>query len=168
MKMIDLQRFASIQVNNVGLFQIAIIWGIGVSLAIYATRHLSSAHLNPAVSLAMVTSKRMSVKKLPVYLTAQFLGAFFAGLLLYMLFEPSIIAFENTYNIIRGTAESIQSAKMFGEYYQQPGSSAVVSMPLAMGAEALGTFLLVLLIFFLTENSNIGRPTTIWRQFLSA
>jgi glycerol uptake facilitator-like aquaporin len=37
-----------------GLFQVAMAWGIGVTLAIYATRHLSCAHLNPAVSLAPV------------------------------------------------------------------------------------------------------------------
>lgn len=41
----------------VGLFQIAIVWGFGVALAIYATRHLSCAHINPAVSLAMVLAK---------------------------------------------------------------------------------------------------------------
>ena len=39
-----------------GLMQIAIAWGIGVALAIYLTRHLSCAHLNPAVSIAMVIS----------------------------------------------------------------------------------------------------------------
>ena len=33
-----------------GVVQISLIWGIGVTLAIYATRHLSCAHLNPAVS----------------------------------------------------------------------------------------------------------------------
>ena len=60
-----------------GIMQIALAWGIGVTLAIYLTRHLSCAHLNPAVSLAMVISKRMSVRKLPVYLLAQFAGAFF-------------------------------------------------------------------------------------------
>ncbi len=99
------------------------------------------AHLNPAVTLAMVTSKRMSLKKVPAYLTAQLFGAFFAGLVLYILFEPSIFAFETAHNIIRGAADSVQTAKMFGEYYLQSGSSAVVSMPLAMGAEAFGTFL---------------------------
>jgi len=141
-----------------GLLQIALVWGFGVTLAIYLTRHLSCAHLNPAVSLAMVVGKRMSVRKLPVYLIAQFSGAILAGIVLYLLFGPSISAYENSHNIIRGTAESIQTAKMFGEYYPNPGTSAVVSMPLAMGAEAFGTFLLLLMIFALTEGCNIGRP----------
>jgi len=141
-----------------GLLQIALVWGIGVTLAIYLTRHLSCAHLNPAVTLAMVFSKRMSAKKLPVYLTAQFIGAFLAGGAIYVLFSPSISIFENGHSIIRGSAESVQTAKMFGEYYQGPGSSAVVSLPLAIGAETFGTFVLLLMIFALTEGCNIGRP----------
>ena len=141
-----------------GLLQIALVWGIGVTLAIYLTRHLSCAHLNPAVTLAMVFSKRMSAKKLPVYLTAQFIGAFLAGGAIYVLFSPSISIFENGHSIIRGSAESVQTAKMFGEYYGSPGSTSVVSLPLAIGAEAFGTFLLVLMIFALTEGCNIGRP----------
>lgn len=141
-----------------GLFQVALIWGIGVILAIYTTRHLSCAHLNPAVTLAMVASKRMRLKALPVYMIAQFLGAFLAGLILYVLFAPTIVRFESTHNIIRGTELSVQVAKMFGQYYQQTGSPAVVSMPLATGAEAFGTFLLVPMIFTLTEGCNLGRP----------
>lgn len=141
-----------------GLLQIALAWGIGVTLAIYLTRHLSCAHLNPAVSVAMVIGKRMSASKLPVYLMAQFLGAILAGLTLYLLFNPSIAAFESAHHIIRGSAESIQTAKMFGEFYASKGSSAVVSLPLAMAAEGLGTFLLLLMIFALTEGCNIGRP----------
>lgn len=141
-----------------GILQIALVWGIGVTLAIYLTRHLSFAHLNPAVSLAMVIAGRMSIHKLPVYLVAQFVGASLAGITIYMLFGPSISLFENTHGIIRGAPESVQTARMFGEYYSSPGSLAVVSMPLAMGAEAFGTFLLVLMIFALTEGSNFGRP----------
>ncbi|NOU35509.1 MAG: aquaporin family protein [Kiritimatiellaceae bacterium] len=138
------------------LMQIALAWGIGVTLAIYLTRHLSCAHLNPAVSVAMAASGRMPVRKLPVYITAQFAGAILAGLTVYALFAPSIAAYENAHGIVRGTAESVATARMFGEYYS--GSGAVVSLPLAIGAEAFGTFLLVLMIFALTEGCNVGRP----------
>ena len=141
-----------------GLMQVALAWGIGVMLAIYLTRHLSCAHLNPAVSLAMVVSGRMRFRKLPGYLAAQFAGAVLAGLALYVLFAPSIAAYENAHHIVRGTAESVRTGMMFGEYYPNPGSAAVVSLPLAMGAEALGTFLLALMIFALTEGCNVGRP----------
>jgi glycerol uptake facilitator len=141
-----------------GLMQIALVWGIGVALAIYLTRHLSCAHLNPAVSLAMVVGGRMTVRRLPVYLGAQFVGAILAGLTLYVLFEPSIAAYELAHGIVRGTASSVNTAMIFGEFYPNPGAAAVVSLPLAIGAEALGTFLLVMMIFALTEGCNVGRP----------
>jgi glycerol uptake facilitator protein len=141
-----------------GLMQIAMVWGIGVALAIYLTRHLSCAHLNPAVSIAMVISRRMAAKKLPVYLLAQFSGALFAGLILYLLFASSISSYESANGIIRGTPESVATARMFGEFYSTTGSAAVVSMPLAIGAEAFGTFILLIMIFALTEGCNVGRP----------
>lgn len=141
-----------------GLMQIALAWGIGVTLAIYLTRHMSCAHLNPAVSLSMVVSKRMDYRKLPAYLLGQFAGAFIAGLILYLLFSPSISAYESLHGIVRGAPESVATAKMFGEYYTSSGSLAVVSLPLAIGAEAFGTFLLLLMIFALTEGCNVGRP----------
>ena len=140
-----------------GLFQIAAVWGIGVSLAIYATRHLSCAHLNPAVTLAMVASKRMIAKKLPVYIVAQFMGAFTSGVLIYLLFGSVIVSFENARGIVRGTAESIQTARIFGEYYLNSGDPTSPFM-IAASAEAFGTFLLVLMIFSLTEGCNLGRP----------
>lgn len=136
-----------------GLFQIALIWGIGVTLAIYLTRHLSCAHLNPAVSIAMVLSKRMIAKKLPFYLLAQFAGAFLGGLTIFLLFSSSISLFETSNGIVRGTPQSVQTARMFGEYYTSSGS-----MLLAMGAEAFGTFILLIMIFALTEGCNVGRP----------
>lgn len=139
------------------LTQIALVWGIGVTLAIYLTRHLSCAHLNPAVSIAMVLSKRMIANKLPVYLLAQFTGAFLAGLAILLLFAPSISAYEMAQGIVRGAPESVITAKIFGEFYTATGT-AVVSLPLAMGAEAFGAFLLLTIIFALTEGCNVGRP----------
>jgi glycerol uptake facilitator protein len=143
------------------IFQIGFVWGIGVTLAIYLTRHLSNAHLNPAVTLAMVFGKRMSAGKIPVYLGAQFFGAILAGTVVYLLFSPSIAAYESLHHIVRGSDASIITGKMFGEYYPNPGwTNAVVSMPLAIAAEAFGTFLLVLTIFGLTEDANAGRPSS--------
>lgn len=142
------------------ILQIGIAWGFGVMLAIYLTRHLSCAHLNPAVSIAMVVSKRMKASKLTTYLGAQFIGAFFAGTAIYLLFSPSIESYESVNGIIRGTAASIDTARMFGEFYPNPGATnAVVSMPLAIAIEAFGTFLLLLFIFALTEGCNVGRPS---------
>ncbi|MBU0548206.1 MAG: aquaporin family protein [Candidatus Omnitrophica bacterium] len=144
-----------------GLFQVAAIWGIGVTLAIYASRGLSCAHLNPAVSIAFVCAKRMLIRKLPVYLIAQFTGAFLAGLLLYLIFSGSITQFESAHNIMRGSSESVRTAMMFGEYFPNPTiDQAVISVTglTAFIAEGLGAFLLIFFIFFLTEGCNVGRP----------
>ena len=145
----------------VSIFQVGMVWGLGVTLAIYLTRYLSCAHLNPAVSVAMVVAGRMKASKLPAYLAAQFLGAILAGAMLYVLFSPSIANYEALHHIVRGTTSSVDTARMFGEFYPNPGdaSVAVVSLPLAMLAEGFGTFLLALFIFFLTEGCNVGRPS---------
>lgn len=145
---------------HAGLFQVAMVWGLAVTLSIYATRHLSCAHLNPAVSIAMVVGRRMSFAKLPAYLLGQFAGAFFAAGLLYLLFSSCIARYEIVNGIVRGTPESVKTAMMFGEFYPNPGAgaSASVSTWTAFLAEGMGTFALVLLIFALTEGCNLGRP----------
>ncbi len=146
--------------SHSGLFQIAAIWGIGVALAIYATRHISCAHLNPAVSIAMVVAGRMPARKLLSYLLGQFAGAFLAAGLLYILFASSIAQYENANGIIRGSAESVRTAMMFGEYYPNPGLELQLSISTmnAFLAELVGTFALVFLIFSLTDGCNVGRP----------
>lgn len=143
------------------IFQVGMVWGIGVTLAIFLTRNICCAHLNPAISIAMVVAGRMKIGKLPCYLTAQMLGAVCAGFMLYLLFGSSIASYEAANDIVRGTAASVDTARMFGEFYPNPGDApiATVSMPLAICAEGFGTFLLALFIFALTEDCNIGRPS---------
>ena len=144
--------------SNINLFQVALLWGIGATLAIYVSRYLSCAHLNPAVTLAMVTSKRMLARKMPIYILGQFMGAFLAGLVLFFLFWNSILNYETIHNIVRGSEASIQTAKIFGDFYNFPAKNIILSMPFAITVEAFGTFLLVLLVFSLTEGCNLGRP----------
>ena len=146
--------------SHSGLFQVAAIWGAAVTLAIYSTRHISCAHLNPAVSVAMVVAGRMAAKKLPAYLLGQFTGAFLAAVVLFALFASSIAQFEQTHGIVRGSPASRQTAMIFGEYYPNPGAGENVSVTTvnAMCAETVGTFALVFLIFSLSEGCNVGRP----------
>jgi aquaporin Z len=66
------------------LLGVAFAFGTGAMIAIYTIGHISGAHLNPAVTLAMVLDKRMDIKTSLVYLFSQILGAFFASLTLLM------------------------------------------------------------------------------------
>ncbi|MGC8659705.1 MAG: MIP/aquaporin family protein, partial [Desulfomonilaceae bacterium] len=144
-----------------GLVQVALIWGIAVILAIYATRHLSCAHLNPAVSVGMTLIGRMEPRLLPWYMGSQLLGGIAAGVLMLAIFHVSISGYETAHAIIRGTPASLKTAMLFGEYYPNPGvhlNWLKVSMANAMLAEGFGTFLLVMMIFSLTEGCNVGRP----------
>ncbi|MCP4688725.1 MAG: aquaporin [Desulfobacterales bacterium] len=146
----------------VGLVQVAAIWGLGVTLAIYATRHLSCAHLNPAVSLGMVLAGRMRPGLLLPYWASQIFGGIVAGAIVLLLFYSSIAGYEAANGIVRGTPESVRTAMIFGEYFPNPGVSIpwfTVSLSTAMFTEGLGTFLLVTMIFLLTEGCNVGRPS---------
>ena len=144
-----------------GVVQISLVWGIGVTLAIYATRHLSCAHLNPAVSLGMVLAGRMHPRLLIPYWISQLCGAIAAGACLLLVFHTSISSYEAAHAISRGTLSSVKTAMLFGEYFPNPGFSLpwfTVSRGTAMFVEGLGTFILVTMIFLLTEGCNVGRP----------
>lgn len=137
-----------------GIFQTGIVWGIGVCLAIYATRSICNAHFNPAVTISMAVCGRLPWRDVPTYIISQFLGAFCGGLTVYALFGSNIAKAEAAAGIIRGSADSFASAKMCGEYYAFSG----ITMGQAIFAEAFGTFILVFMIFALTEGANVGRP----------
>ena len=144
-----------------GLVQVALVWGVGVTLAIYATRHLSCAHLNPAVSLGMVLAGRMRPQLLFPYWACQILGGVAAGGCVLLLFHTPIAGYEAAHSIVRGSPESIRTAMLFGEYFPNPGFPILwfkLSLWTAMAVEGFGTFLLVMMIFLLTEGCNVGRP----------
>ena len=75
---------------QVGLWQVAVIWGFGITMAIYVTAAVSGAHLNPAVSLAFAIFRRRQfpLTRLLPYWGAQLLGAALAGLTVLWLYGP--------------------------------------------------------------------------------
>ncbi|EGW37097.1 MIP/aquaporin family protein [Desulfosporosinus sp. OT] len=74
--------------NNGGLIVIASGWAFGVALAIYATGPLSGAHLNPAVTIALAATGQFPWDKVPMYIAAQFLGAFLGAVITYLAYLP--------------------------------------------------------------------------------
>ncbi len=151
-----------------GLWQVAVVWGFGVTLAIYASASLSGAHLNPAVSLAFALWRRhdFPLQRLIPYIGAQLTGAILAGGTVAVLFGPLIQRFETTRGIIRGTPGSQLSAMMFGEYFPNPalfGTDAAAHSLItpwhATLVEGFGTAVLVFVIFALTTPRNTAIPT---------
>ncbi len=150
---------------QVGVFQIAIVWGLGIATAIYLTGSLSSAHLNPAVTIASAAWSRFPKRLVFPYIAMQMLGAFAASALLYSLYSGSLTAYETKHKIVRGEEGSEASAMIFGEYFPNPGGKpltaemrATMSPGAAFGAEVVGTAILILVIFCATDERNATRP----------
>jgi glycerol uptake facilitator protein len=150
---------------QVGIFQVAIVWGLGIATAIYVTGSLSGAHLNPAVTCALATCGAFPARRVPGYLIAQMLGAFAAAAVVHAIFAGTLQVFEATNGIVRGAPGSEASAMIFGEFFPNPGGKpftdeirARVSPGGAFLVEVVGTAVLMMVIFSVTDQSNASRP----------
>ena len=150
---------------QVGIFQVAIVWGIGIATAIYLTGSLSSAHLNPAVTIAAAVWSRFPVRLVVPYIGVQMIGAFAAAALLYSIFGGAIAGYEAKHGIIRGAAGSEATAMVFADYFPNPAGKALteearatMTPGRAFSAELIGTAILVLVIFCATDDRNSARP----------
>jgi glycerol uptake facilitator protein len=150
---------------QVGIFQVAVVWGIGIATAIYLTASLSGAHLNPAVTVGFAVWGGFSWRKVPRYIFAQFVGAFAASLVLYLIFHGVLAAYEALHHIVRGAPGSEATAMIFGEFFPNPGGRALtaaaratVSLPTAFFTEVVGTGILMLVILGSVDERNTARP----------
>ena len=110
----------------IGLTSNPIAIGLGLAVLVYMGAHISGAHYNPAVSLAMLINKKLSPKELGFYIFFQLLGAVFATYTLNFLGNEDFSVVSNTSDI----------------------SQFIV-------AEILFTFLLVFVILNVALNKNI-------------
>ncbi len=148
-----------------GLWQVAVVWAVGVSLAIYASAARSGAHLNPAITAAFVVFRGFPCRKALGFVLAQVAGAFVAAALLYALFAGVLAHYEAAHSLVRGMPGSEQAAMIYGEYFPNPclaralgWEPCVVSLPQAMLAEGIGTALLAFFVFSLTHPRNSAVP----------
>ena len=159
-----------------GLWQVAIVWGVAIMLAIYAVGAVSGAHINPAMTIASAVWRDFPKTHVVPYIGAQLAGAFIAAAALFILFEPHITAKEASKGVVRGAPGSEMTAMCYGEYYPAPGSlgdgagpyspvahaklKSRMSQGRAFLAEVLGTMILAFVVFAVTDERNAGSPTS--------
>jgi glycerol uptake facilitator protein len=157
-----------------GLWQVAIVWGVAIMLAVYVVGAVSGAHINPAITIALAAWGRFSWRLTPAYIASQLAGAFAAAATLFFLYGPMLSAKEQQMGVTRGDPMSIVTAMCYGEYFPNPGGLAVpqgelpanvwagysgrVTHAMAFAAEVLGTLILALVVFAVTDERNTGGP----------
>ncbi|ACO80682.1 glycerol uptake facilitator protein [Azotobacter vinelandii CA] len=137
---------------SLGLWEISLIWGLAVSLAIYVSAGVSGAHLNPAVSIALCLFAGFDRRKLPAYILAQVAGAFCAAALVYGLYSNLFFDYEQSHQIVRGSPDSLALASVFSTY-----PNPLLSVGQAFAVETVITAILMAVIMALADDGN-GLP----------
>jgi MIP family channel proteins len=71
--------------GGLGLFGLAAVRGLALAIMVSALHHISGAHFNPAVTIGLWVTKRMSTVNVILYWAAQLAGAIAAAFLLKTL-----------------------------------------------------------------------------------
>ncbi|MEG0683909.1 MAG: MIP family channel protein [Coprobacillus sp.] len=117
---------------------ISIAFGLVIVAMAYSIGNISGCHINPAVSIAMLVSKKMEVQEFFGYIFAQFVGAISGAGVLCFIFGSNGSLGTNGF----GTASALSA-----------------SMPVAFVVEVILTFVFVIAILGVTskiENSSVA------------
>lgn len=129
--------------NSSGWMVIATGWALSVFTGVVIAAPYSGAHLNPAVTLGLALIGKFGWDQVGLYIAAQLLGAMLGAFLVWMVYKPH---FETTEN------PQLQLAVFStGPAIRQPVSN--------LFSEAVGTFVLIFVVFYFT-NPEIGDEKT--------
>ena len=70
----------------------ALAFGLVIVAMAYSVGRVSGCHINPAVSLGCLITKRMNIKEFLVYVVAQILGGLVGGIALFGVFKMADVA----------------------------------------------------------------------------
>ena len=119
--------------HNGGLIVITIGWGLAVFTAVVISGEFSGAHINPAVTIGLAAAKAFPLAKVPLFITAQFLGGA-AGAFLVWLF------YRDHYDISTDQ-DTILATFATGPAIRKPISNVL--------SEVVGTFVLILAVLYI-------------------
>jgi aquaporin Z len=125
-----------------GVVTTALAFGLVLLALAYTLGPISGCHVNPAVTMGFVVSKRMSLGEGIEYWIAQFIGGILGALILWGLFQ--------------GSPEYSTKSVGLGADGFGPLSQIHINAVGAFGTEVVLTFLFVLVV--LTVTSRMGVP----------
>jgi len=99
-----------------GQWEISIIWGMGVAIAIYCTAGVSGAHINPAVTIALAAFHGFDKSKVLPYIFSQLAGAFCSAALVYGLYSNLFTDYEIANGFLRNSEAALSTAGIFSTY----------------------------------------------------
>jgi glycerol uptake facilitator protein len=121
--------------NNSGWIVITAGWALAVFVGVFSSQSFSGAHLNPAVTLAMAQAGKFAWGDVGGYVLAQMAGGIVGGILVFSFYREHFKATEDSNGKLACfcTAPNIRS------------------MGQALFCEIIGTFMLVLPVFLMTD-----------------
>jgi glycerol uptake facilitator protein len=123
-------------------------WGLGVVMGVYVAGGISGAHINPAVTLALALRRSFPWGKVAPYMLAQVVGAFLAALVVRWNFYEAFNRFD--------PAKGFKSQVVFNTYPNNANPYADISQLGAFRDQIIGTAMLVLLVFAITDARNMA------------
>lgn len=132
---------------------VAAAFGLVIMAMIYATGHLSGAHINPAVTLAFTVTRHFPLKDAGAYVGAQLAGASAAGFALLAVW-PSKPA------DLGATAPSIATGSAFTYELLLTGFLMFVIMAVATDTRAVGAAAAIAIGGAVAMDALMGGPVT--------
>lgn len=128
--------------NDAGWIVIAAGWGMAVFIGAFCAKEFSGAHLNPAVTLAMLVGGELPLVQAVGYCVAQMFGAMAGGMMVYLFYREHFNVTED------GDAK-------LACFCTAPN---IRNLPQAFFCEVIGTFALILPIFLMSSQPEAADP----------
>lgn len=118
-----------------GYTNVALAWGLAVTMGIYISGTVSGAHLNPAVTLALAVTGRFPWGKVGHYLVGQFVGAFLGAAGVYGVYHAKWLQFDPHLEKTAGVFATFPAVPGFmpGFIDQVVGTALLLGLILAIG-----------------------------------
>jgi MIP family channel proteins len=134
--------------TNGSYLSINLGWGLAVVMGVYVAGGVSGAHLNPAVTVTLAVCRGFPWRKVVPYSLAQLGGAFAGALVTFITYRE---AFDHFDRGVRQVVGPQGTAGIFATYPQ-----AFLSIPGGLVDQIVGTALLLLMIFAISDAKNLA------------